>query len=81
MRKDVVEEAWLMILQPHSELLTRKVIVHSEGKGTGDVQKPSRWDKLAAEFHDISDPPGMPVDRDIVHQIKLLPNAEPHYRC
>ena len=23
----------------------------------------------------------MPVDRDTVHHIELLPNAEPHYRC
>ena len=23
----------------------------------------------------------MPVDRDTVHQIELLPNAKPHYRC
>ena len=33
------------------------------------------------EFHDIFDPPGMPVDGDTVHHIELLPNAEPHYRC
>ena len=33
------------------------------------------------EFHDVFDPPGMPVDRDTVHHIELLPNAEPHYRC
>ena len=36
--------------------------------------------KLVAEFYDIFDPPGMPVDRDTVHDIELLPNAEPHYR-
>ena len=33
------------------------------------------------EVHDIFDPPGMPVDRDTVHHIELLPNAEPYYRC
>ena len=75
-----MEEAWLILLQPHSELVTREVIGHSEGKGNGDVQNPSRWDKLVAEFHDIFDPPGMPVDRDTVHHIEHFPNAEPHYR-
>ena len=70
-----------MLLQPHSEPVTREVIGHSEGKGNGDVQTPSRWEKLVAEFYNIFDPPGMPVERDTVHQIELLPNVEPHYRC
>ena len=70
-----------MLLQPHSELVTREVTGHSEEEGHGDIQTPSRWDRLVAEFHDIFDPPGMPVERDTVHQIELLPNAEPHYRC
>ena len=75
-----MEKAWLMLLQPHSELVTRQVIGHSEVAGHGDFQAPSRWDNLVEEFHDISDPPGMPVDRDTVHQIELLTNAEPYYR-
>ena len=74
-------ETWLILLQPHSELVTREVIGYSETRGHGDIQDPSRWHKLVEEFHDIFDPPGMPVDRDTVHHIKLLPNAEPHYRC
>ena len=73
-------EAWLMLLQTHSELITREVIGHSKVGGYGDIQAPSRWDNLVEEFHDIFDPPGMPMDRDTMHQIKLLPNAEPHYR-
>ena len=80
MRKHVVEEAWLMFLQPRSELVTREVTGHSEEEGYGDVQNPSRWDRLVAEFYDIFDSPGMPVERDTVHQIELFPNAEPHYR-
>ena len=75
-----MEEAWLMLLQPHSEPVTREVTGHCEGGGDGDIQVPTRWDKLVAEFHDIFDPPGMPVERDTMHQIELLPNAEPHYR-
>ena len=74
-----MEEAWL-ILQPHSELVTRGVFGQSEAKGHGYIQIPLRWNKLVQEFHDIFDPPGMPVDRDTVHHIELLPNAEPHYR-
>ena len=69
-----------MLLQLHHKLVTREVIGHSEGKGNGDIQVPLRWDRLVAEFHDIFDPPGMPVDRDTVHHIELLPNAEPQYR-
>ena len=69
-----------MLLQPYSELVTREVIGHSEAEGLGDIQIPSRRDKLVQEFHDIFDPPEMPVYRDTVHHIELLPNAEPHYR-
>ena len=70
-----------MLLHPHSDPVTREVTVHYEGGGDGDVQAPIRWNKLVAEFHDIFDPPGMPVKRYTMHQIELLPNAEPHYRC
>ena len=69
-----------MLLQPHSEPVTREVTGHREGGGDGDIQAPTRWDKLIAEFHNISDPPGMPVERDTMHQIKLLPNAKPLYK-
>ena len=75
-----MEVAWLMLLQPHSELVTRKVIGHREAGGPRDVHILSKWNNLVQEFHDIFDPPGMPVDRDTVHHIELLPNAEPHYR-
>ena len=36
--------------------------------------------ELVQEFCDIFDPPGMPVDRETVHHIEFLPNAEPYYR-
>ena len=76
-----MEKTWLILLKPHSELVTREVIGHSEAEGHGDIQIPSRWNKLVPNFHDIFDPPGMPMDRDTMHHIELLPNAEPHYRC
>ena len=76
-----MEEAWLELLQPHSELVTREVIGYSKAEGYVDIQIPSRWNKLVTEFYDIFDPPGMPVERDTVHHIKLLPNTEPYYRC
>ena len=75
-----MEDAWLILLQPHSELVTREVIGHSEAEGLGDVKIPSRWNKLVQKFHDIFDPLGMPVDKETVHHIELLPNAEPHCR-
>ena len=34
----MVEEAWLVLLQPHSEAVTREVTGHSEKGGYGDVQ-------------------------------------------
>ena len=80
LRKNFVEEAWLRLLQPHSELVTREVIGYSEAEELGDIQIPSKWNKFVQEFHDIFDTPGMPVDRDTMHHIELLPNAKPHYR-
>ena len=41
-----MEEAWLMLLQTHSELVIREVIGYSEAEGLGDFQIPSRWNKL-----------------------------------
>ena len=76
-----MEKAWLKLLQPHSELVTREVIGHGEAEGYGDILIPFKWNKLVQEFHDVFDPPGIPVDRDTMHKIELLPNAEPHYRC
>ena len=70
----------MMLLQPHSELFTGEITGYSEEEGPRDVQNPFIWDKLVSEFHDIFNPPSMPVDRDTVHHIELLPNAEPHYR-
>ena len=32
-----MEEAWLILLQPHSELVTREVFGYSEAEGLGDV--------------------------------------------
>ena len=47
-----------------------------------DIQTPSKMGQIKfKKFHNVFDPPGIPVDRDTVHQIELLPNAEPHYRC
>ena len=70
-----------MLLQPHSKLVTRELTGHSEEGGHRDVQMSYRWDKSVAEFHDIFDPQGMPVDKNTMHHINLLPNAKPHYRC
>ena len=67
-----------MLLQPHSELVTRKVTGHSKEKRYRDVHTSSRWNRLFAKSHDVFNPPGM--ERDTVHKIELVPNAEPHYR-
>ena len=75
-----LKKALLILLQPHSEPVIRGVTGHHEWGGDGDIQALNRWDKLVAEFYDIFDPPGMPVERDTMYQIELLPNTEPHYR-
>ena len=41
-----MEKAWLMLLQPHSELVTRQVIGYIEVEGLRDIQIPSKWNKL-----------------------------------
>ena len=46
LKRNVVERAWLMLLQPHSGLITREVIGHSEAEGYRDIQIPSRCNKL-----------------------------------
>ena len=37
LRRNFVEDAWLMLLQPHSKLVTREMIGHSEAEGLGDI--------------------------------------------
>ena len=32
-----MEDAWLILLQPHSELVTREVIGHNEAGGLRDI--------------------------------------------
>ena len=68
-----MDSAWLILVQPNSELVTRQVIVYSEAGGPGDIQIPSKWKNLVQEFHDIFEPPSMPVDRDTVHHIEFSP--------
>ena len=46
LHRNFMEEAWLMSLQPHSEPVTREVTGHRERGGDGDVQAPTRWNKL-----------------------------------
>ena len=62
-----MEKAYLVLLQPHSEPVTREVTGHREGVGDEDVQAPTIWDKLVAKFYDIFDPPGMPVEKNTMH--------------
>ena len=57
LHRDFVDKAWLMLLQSHIEPATREVTAYHEGGGDREIQDPTRWDKLVAEFHDIFDPP------------------------
>ena len=67
LHKSFMEDAKLVLLQPHSDPIIREVTGHRERGGDRDIQAPTRWDKLVAEFYDIFDPPGMPVEQDTMH--------------
>ena len=40
----------------------------------------TRWNSIIAEYSDVFEPPGMPAERDTVHQSKLKPGLVPSYK-
>ena len=51
----------------------------------GDMASDSRdyathWNSIVAEYSNVFEPPGMPAERDTVHQIELEPGSVPPYK-
>ena len=46
-----------------------------------DVVPPSPFSNLVSEYSDVFEPPGMPVEREINHNIELEPGAAPQNHC
>ena len=70
-----------MLLQPAASPAARV----AEGQaGVGELGSaaadPTRWDNIVKEYSDVFEPPGMPADRKIVHEIELLPGAKPPHK-
>ena len=40
----------------------------------------ARWNSIITEYSNVFEPPGMPAERDTVHQIKLEPGSVPPYK-
>ena len=57
-------DAWLMLVQPASHMVTTKADACAGlGVDSGQLPEASRWNNLVAEYEDVFEPPGMPVDR------------------
>ena len=69
-----------MLLHPTSHVNAMEArICAGAGKVGPDVVLPSCWSNLVAEYSDVFEPPGMPVEREIDHKIELEPGAAPLY--
>ena len=38
------------------------------------------WNSIVTEYSNVFEPPGMPAERDTVHQIELKPGSVPPYK-
>ena len=72
-----------MLLNPtsHVAAMEASTCAGAGEVGLPDVAPPSRWSNLVTEYSDVFKPPGMPVEREIDHNIELDPGAAPLYRC
>ena len=70
-----------MLLNPTSHMVAMEASTcASAGEVGPDMVPPSRWSNLVTKYFDVFEPPGMPVERAINHQIELEPGATPLYR-
>ena len=74
-------EAWLMLVKPSSHMVAMEADTCARaGEGSAGAAEPSRWENMVAEYADMFEPPGMPADKEIVYQIKVVPGSEPLFR-
>ena len=70
-----------MLLNPTSRVAAMEASTCACAEEIGpNMVPPSSWSNLVTEYSDVFEPPGMPVERAINHQIELEPGATPPYR-
>ena len=73
-------KAWLVLVQPSSHVVAMEADTCARvWEGSAGAAEPSCWENVAAEYADMFEPPGMPADRETVHQIKVEPGTEPPF--
>ena len=61
-------EAWLMLVQLSRHVVAMEADTCARvGEGSAGSTEPSCWENMVAEYADVFEPPGMPVDRETVH--------------
>ena len=71
-----------MLLNPTSHVAAMEAsMCASVGEVGPDVVPPSCWSNLVTEYSDVFKPPGMPVEREINHNIELEPGVAPPCQC
>ena len=65
-------EAWLMLIQPATHVVAMEADTCAEGVVVSDTSgDATRWKSIVTEYSDVFEPPGMPAERNTVHQTKL----------
>ena len=65
-------EAWLMLIQPATHVVATEADTCAEGVVVSSVHSDTiQWNSIVNEYSDVFEPPGMPAERDTVHQIEL----------
>ena len=74
-------EAWLMLIQPATHMVTTEADTCAEGDMVSDSRNDTtQWKSIIAEYSNVFQSPGMPAERDTVHRIELKPGSVPPYK-
>ena len=61
-------EAWLMLIQPATHVVTMEADTCAVGDVAFDSRnEATRWKSIIAEYFNVFEPPGMPAEHDTVH--------------
>ena len=70
-----------MLIQPATHVVATEADTCAEGDVvSGASNDATRWNAIVTEYSDVFEPPGMPAERDTVHQIELEPGSVPPYK-
>ena len=71
-------EAWLMLIQPATHVAAMEADTCAIGDVASDTSPDAvQWKSIIAEYSNVFESPGMPVECNTVHQIKLEPGSVP----